>query len=142
MSDIDEKEFADRIGVVRQVLSKLRSEHLTENSDFVKKGGRVLLTEHGAQKAAQLLSVSTPSSEEAPAPERFWVFKVPVNPRVVVVSRTDPERWKKEGAGEQVLVRVHSNVNFVPRMELKARPSERAQVYVLVGRSPRWKGRY
>jgi hypothetical protein len=41
-------------------------------------------------------------------------------------------------------VRVPSNVNFIPGMEIKARPSEDypEDVYVLVGRTPRYRGRW
>lgn len=148
MSEINEKEFAERIGVTRTVLAKLRGSVLSENTDFVKKGREVLLTESGAERAVELLAGSEQkeASEVLSDPERavvrLWVYKVPLNPRVLMASAVDPADWKKNGAGKLLLVRVHSNANFIPKMALKARASERSNVYELVGRSPRWKGKY
>jgi len=64
------------------------------------------------------------------------VRSIPRNVHIVVCE-------KKDGDGALVRVRVRSNANFLPGMELRAlaHPDYR-DVFDLVGRCPRMKGRW
>lgn len=65
------------------------------------------------------------------------VVSIPRNPRLVLAVE------KKEGAaGSPVRVRVRDNRKFVPRMVIRAVPTEADGVFQLAGRSPRYKGRF
>ena len=53
------------------------------------------------------------------------------------------EAKRKDNGGESVRVRVRDNKNFMLCMEIRARASEEyPDVFVLVGRTPRYKGRW
>jgi hypothetical protein len=63
-------------------------------------------------------------------------IRPPKNPHII-------EAVRKDNGGESVRVRVRNNQNFLPGMEIRARPSEEyPDVYVLVGRTPRYRGRW
>ena len=50
---------------------------------------------------------------------------------------------RKDNGGEPVRVRVRNNANFMPGMEIRARQNEDyPDVFVLVGRTPRYRGRW
>lgn len=51
-----EREFADRIGVARETLRKVRKQHLDPETDFKKSGQDVVLTEEGQRRAAAVLA--------------------------------------------------------------------------------------
>jgi hypothetical protein len=62
-------------------------------------------------------------------------LRPPKNPHII-------EAVPKEG-GEPVRVRVRDNSNFMPGMEIRARQDEQyPDVFVLVGRTPRYRGRW
>ena len=67
--------------------------------------------------------------------EEVEVLKVyPVNRRLVECLR---------GSGEEVRVNVGDNANFLKGMVLKARPPwGSGRLWVLVGRRPRWRGKW
>lgn len=69
------------------------------------------------------------------AEETLYVRRCTANVRIVEACRD------RELTGEVLRVRVKSNVNFTPRMELKVK-QEAGSLYALVGRCPRWRGRY
>jgi len=60
----------------------------------------------------------------------------PKNPHII-------EAVRKDNGGESVRVRVRDNANFLPGMEIRARPDEQyPDVWALVGRTPRYRGRW
>jgi hypothetical protein len=63
-------------------------------------------------------------------------LRPPKNPHII-------EAVTKDNGSESVGVRVHDNKNFLPGMEIRARPDEEyPDVFVLVGRTPRYRGRW
>ena len=63
-------------------------------------------------------------------------LRPPMNPHIV-------EAATKDNGGEPVRVRVRDNKNFMPGMEIKARQDEHyPDVFVLVGRTTRFRGRW
>jgi hypothetical protein len=57
-------------------------------------------------------------------------LRPPKNPHII-------EAATKDNGGEPVRVRVRDNKNFMPGMEIRARPDEHyPDVFVLVGRTP------
>jgi hypothetical protein len=146
---IGEREFAERIGVARSVVAKIRADQLEESTDFKKSGREILLTHAGASRLTELLAAPKKKegaveelTQEAASALTLFVVRIPVNRRVVIATDRDPKRWASEGAGVALIVRVRDNQLFIPRMELQAKPSERNNTFTLVGRCPRWKGKY
>ena len=75
----------------------------------------------------------------APALVELTITRIWSNPRLLQATRDD--------TGESVRVRVPKNVNFQPRMKIKARiPVNGAEgpqpLYILEGRCPRYRGRW
>ena len=88
--------------------------------------------EHAVRNVVQKeLSVSE-LSEPLPDPveKEMVVTNIPFNSRMVICG--------------DVRVKVRSNQNFKRGMKLRARPplTNESKLWVLVGRSPRWKGKW
>jgi len=93
-----------------------------------------------------VIKASEPSGSSAPPAQSFRqhngtveliVTRGCLNPRILVA--TLPGAGKAQD--QQVRVKVKSNVNFRPKMKLRARPID-AEFYELVGRCPRYPGRW
>jgi hypothetical protein len=62
-------------------------------------------------------------------------LRPPKNPHIIEA--------KRPGSDEILRVRVRDNRNFMPGMEIRARQDEHyPDVFVLVGRTPRYRGRW
>lgn len=137
-----EGELRGRFGVSADAIRNARSQ-LPE--EFVKKEGRRwLVSPEGVERLATafvdepaMLTLETEKKgaggEDDAADELFEVIakKIPMNPRLVL----------GEWMGQAVRVRVHDSRKFVPGMKLKCRLVE-GDVMALVGRGPRFKGRW
>lgn len=88
--------------------------------------------EHALRNTVQKEMCIDELSEPLPAPieQEMVVTSIPLNSRMVVCG--------------DIKVRVHSNLNFRKGMKLRARPplTNESKMWVLVGRSPRWKGKW
>ena len=88
--------------------------------------------EHAVRNVVQQELCVDELSEPLPDPveEEMVVTSIPLNSRMVICG--------------DVKVRVHSNLNFRKGMKLRARPplTNESKLWVLVGRSPRWKGKW
>ena len=134
-----ERELAPRLGVTREVLRDLRKRLLS--SDEYEQQGRDVIISHGG--VAKLTGAVLEKREgekngveidvEQPEECALKVFRNAANTRIVLA--------KKEGAEDMLRVRVRNNGHFVPGMPLRARHIE-GDLYELVGRCPRFKGRY
>jgi len=67
--------------------------------------------------------------------ETLYVRCCPINRRIVLACH------ERDLSGPVLRVKVKDNVNFIPRMELRVKHQE-GTLYVLVGRCPRFRGRY
>lgn len=135
-----EGRVASTLGVSRTTLRGLRGQHLTEGEHFTKEAGSVVLTTAGLELITKLVGSSaatdTPPTPPGP-PERvkLIVMRVVRNPHLLVCI--DPGDVKQK----QYLVRVRTNENFMPRMELEA-VSAGAGLWQYTGRLPRKKGHW
>ena len=140
----EEEAFAVALGLKREKLSSLRKEHLEEGEHWGKVSGRITYRVGGEVKmrgvVALLLGIEEKEvvvdeeigREELEDLEVLRVF--PVNRRLVECGRDN---------GEVVRVTVGDNVNFLKGMVLKARPPwGSGRLWVLVGRRPRWRGKW
>ena len=127
-----EKDLATELGVKREVLKELRTEGL---EGWQKQGNSIVWSEEGEhevrnaiQKALLIEEMSEPLPEHKV--EEFVITKLPVNTRLVICG--------------DVYVRVKSNKNFRKGMTVRARPPavSDSRCWVMVGRCPRWWGRY
>ena len=67
--------------------------------------------------------------QPAKTEQELVITQIPRNPRLVVCN--------------EIYVRVRSNENFLRGMKVKARPPlEDNGVWVMIGRCPRWRGKY
>ena len=62
-------------------------------------------------------------------PQELEITQIPLNPKLVICG--------------EIYVRVSSNKNFLKGMKVKARaPATEGRVWVMLGRTPRWRGRW
>lgn len=146
-----ETELRERLGCPRSALRELRKNAAFPQGQFWEVvGHEVRWSVLGAAKALETLggvtgadaSKNAPSEAPAhaagPSLERLAVVRANFpNPRVVLARREN---------GAEVYVRVPDNRNFVPRMRdgspMTFQAQESAGQWVLVGRAPRWPGRW
>lgn len=127
-----EKDLAEELGVDRNILRAWRTEG--EVDDWEKRGNSICYNSDGEHKVRNLLQkqicveeLSAPLDPEEP--QDMKITKIPLNPNLVI-------------CGDQY-VRVKSNKNFLTGMSVKARPpATGGRVWVMLGRCPRWRGRY
>jgi hypothetical protein len=139
---VREDELAEKIGVRLDALRDARSQLPDE---FVKKEGRRwMVSPAGAERLAAafadtpaVLTLETEKKDAGDdldaADDLFDVVakKIPANPHLVL----------GEWMGQPVRVRVKDSKKFVPGMRMKCRLVE-GDIMALVGRGPRFKGRW
>ncbi len=132
MSMKSEVELAEELGIDRNVLRQWRSEGGI--SGWEKNSNKICYTESGEDEVREKLKdeisvseISEPLDENEP--QEMVVTKIPLNPNLIICGET--------------YVRVHSNKNFLTGMKVKARaPATGGKVWVLLGRCPRWRGKW
>lgn len=136
-----ESDLAKDLGLPRRSLADFRKEGLEKDADWVLVESQVWLTEGGLAKTRAHFQAegAEVSEKNSPGPERgvARVVKSPVNPRIVLAEMVTPEGE----AGKAVRVRVRSNVNFLPGMEMPVY-REDWDLWVLDRPCPRWRGRW
>jgi hypothetical protein len=127
-----EKELSEEMGLDRKHLIRMRKEGL---KGWHRKGNTVMYDsdgEHAVRNVVQKELCVSELSEPLPDPveKEMVVTNIPFNSRMVICG--------------DVRVKVHSNQNFKRGMKLRARPplTNDSKLWVLVGRSPRWKGKW
>ena len=139
-----EEAFAVALGLKREKLSSLRKEHLKEGEHWGRLKGRITYRVGGEVKMRGVVALLLGIEEKEDVvdeeigreePEEMEVVRVfPINRRLV--------EWERV-TGEKVRVTVGDNVNFLKGMVLKARPPwGSGRLWVMVGRKPRWRGRW
>ena len=147
-----ELDLARELGLSKEGIRELRKKHLEPGEFALGKNG-MCLSEAGAdklrmalgapeKKCAPVLEVekkgapASASSGEGSSDEvALWVRSCPINKRIVLAC------LKADLSGPVVRVVVKSNVNFIPKMEIKGRLTAET-LYHLVGRCPRFRGRF
>lgn len=106
------------------------SEELTEQSGNHSSGTRELLPPASAAPAPVVVPLPI-----APAAAEFEmkVSRVTINRHIILAKNAD---------GDEVRVRVKDSANFVPAMTVRARFLQAPDLFELVGRCPRQKGRW
>jgi hypothetical protein len=142
---ISEDDVAAGLGVTREAVRELRTEHLYENEDFGVVKRQIMLSEAGVQKIREFLQknappgarrgdLALPKGNTPPAEKKR---------AAAIVSRIFP---KNKGFLEAMLdldaitVRVRCNENFLPGMELEGLLPAGGRLYDYTGRLPRRKG--
>jgi hypothetical protein len=126
-----EKDLATELGVDREILKDWRKKGL---QGWEKKGNAIVWSsdgEHEIRNRIQREICVKDLGEPLPVPElqELKITKLPFNPKLVVCGET--------------YVRVHNNRNFLIGMTVNARPpADGGRVWVMVGRCPRWRGKY
>ena len=128
-----ETQLCEELGMDRRVIREIRMNALTADS-WTKEGNRVVYTESGEhalrneiqkELASQELSDPLPELEE----KEFTITHIPFNRRMVM--------------SDGVKIRVSDNKNFLTGMKVRARPPvSEGEIWVMLGRCPRWRGRY
>lgn len=127
-----EKELADELGLDRKIIAGWRKDGYFSSSG--KAGNQIIYEpteEHELRNFIQkkILAESLGDPVEPKEPQEKTITKIPLNPKLVMCGT---ER-----------IRVRENKNFLPGMKLTARPPATGeQVWVMVGRCPRWRGKY
>lgn len=124
-----EKDLAMELGVEREMLKELRK----ELDGWEKQGNWVVWSpegEHAVRNEIQKLMCIEELSEPLPVPETqdFVITKIPLNRKLLICG--------------EVFVKVRDNKNFLKGMTVHARPPTEGRSWIMVGRCPRWRGRY
>lgn len=134
-----QSQLPNRLGVsIDAIREKKRA--LAEGADYVRDGNRVLFCLEGVRRLMTLLAEKDGGGGfparvlmlPAPREIELTVTKVCANFHILECSFS--------GVLETFRVRVQNNRNFVPRMTIKARVE--GSYYILVGRIPRFRGKY
>lgn len=156
---VPEEELANRVGADRSLMRAWRKS-LDEGRDWRTENRRIMFTPEGAKKiverAARELAQDAPQAtggglgmaggEDGPPLQALLDQPRPERAQMVVISKpmnTKIVLCKKIVAAGPVLerVRVQASANFLPGMKLTAL-HEQGTVWTLVGRCPRWRGRW
>jgi hypothetical protein len=135
-----EKILAERLQLPLSAIAAFRAG--LKKNDWQKSGRQILLSPAAVKKLLSDYDISSSVIQENGEPARpeaieLVIERVFPNPRLILC--------KVPETGELVRVLVPMNVNFQPRMTIKARPPlkpEGPQLYRLEGRCPRFKGRW
>jgi hypothetical protein len=130
-----EKELALELGIDRKMLAGWRKDGIISTSSSIKVGNQITYHEEGehevrniVQRELMVQELSAPLPQAAD-PVEMEITSIPRNPKMVLCG--------------DLRVKVRENKNFLLGMKVKARPStDNKQVWVMVGRCPRWRGRY
>ncbi len=132
-----EDDLAAELGLNRDEMRRQRRAHLVEGVTWLRKNKRLWLTEEGVRLIKEAMGVRPEPVLERRSEaegETLRVLRIPRNARILEAEKKD---------GGVVRVRVSSNVNFVPGMEIKARTEgPYGDVMTLEGRCPRFRGRW
>jgi hypothetical protein len=130
-----ESHLAKELGVNRNILKEMRKEGLIATSSWEKASNQIVYHEEGEDEVREILKAELSTeklSDPLPPPDEpreMVITKLPLNPRMVICG--------------DIRVKVRENKNFLIGMKVNARPSmDNEQVWVMVGRCPRWRGRY
>ncbi len=152
MHTLTEQEVADRLGVSLREVQELRKDNLFEKEHFVRRGRMVELLETGLQEIKNLLGMAKKNApqmpqdglrgcEDAAKQKKTAPAPVPTQGAALVKMVTrNPHLILAEKDGREIRVRVKDNRNFVPHMAISVQDG--GGVWYLVGRCPRWKGRF
>jgi hypothetical protein len=127
-----EVDLAKELGIPREQVREYRMEN--DVSGWAKVSNRIVYTETGEHEIRNLVQkglLVDVLSEPEPIQEtqELVVTKIPLNRNLVFCG--------------DIRVRLRNNRNFLKGMKLTARPPIGDETsWVLVGRCPRWKGRY
>ena len=125
-----EKDLAMELGIDRKELKDMRS----TIEGWEKRGNTIMWGPEGEHKVrnriqAQICANDLGEPLEVPEEKELQITKIPLNPKLVVCG--------------EVYVRVRDNKNFMNGMKVKARPpADGSRCWVLLGRCPRWRGKY
>jgi hypothetical protein len=142
-----EAKVAESMGVARERIAALRSEHLTEGPHFRNVRNAVVLTASGldlivaalAPRSAPSLAAESPQPQAAACPDgppervTMVVRRVPPNIRLLLACKLD-DRTER-------VVRVRDNRLFMPGMMLTAIHCGNS-LFQFTGRLPRRKGKW
>jgi hypothetical protein len=130
-----EKELANELGIDRKMLAGWRKDGIVATSSWVKVSNQITYHEEGEHEVRNIVQRELCADElseplpEPDGPQELEITKIPLNPKLVMCG--------------DVRVRVRENKNFLIGMKLNARPPATGeQVWVMVGRCPRWRGKY
>jgi len=160
-----ERDLAKKLGLGHELLTAARAEHLRRGRDWEMVGGLVQYSDAGQERILAALKIQPPAATPTPpapadsaantapkaqkitpaaapwvAPARGDVrelvcVRVPLNRRVVECRSAAP------GGPDVAWVRVKDNHNFRAGLRLPARYLE-GDRWELVGRCPRWPGKF
>lgn len=135
-----ESDVALKLGLSRGRLARARKYHLKRGEHWEQEPGcPILYAQSGIDLAASVFNihhkVEVPSNGHTHEPEELTVDWANFPNNRIIRAKTSE--------GRVVHVRVKSNVNFTPKMTIRAKPDAgNNNVYEYIGRYPRFRGRF
>jgi hypothetical protein len=147
-----EAKIAERLGITRDQIRFVREQALKEKKHWRLSGRDVVYTDDGVKKFLRYLAVdlsaadlnsclvpvrekqkgAAPKNAPATGTIELTVKRCFANPKLLLAT---------DSAGNEVRVRVPRNRNFKVKMKLHAQRVNES-LYKMVGRCPRYRGRY
>jgi hypothetical protein len=167
--DLWQAHLANNLNISEEELRRRRDKFLIEGEDFAKKGRRILYSISGQIKLRESLHIPLPAAQDTASqpsstqkadavprrvfalPDRYNPFAAEVtlqvhrsaphikNVHIVEAHRPGVDPHDRRNI---VRVRVASNENFIPGMELPARLVQLPDLYECTRRAPRQRGRW
>lgn len=140
---MNEKNLAIHLGISRAWLRQARF-HVPGGHEVFRRCGKTMFWSpagvntlrsmvHGEALLAPVTEKTPAAAVQVPPPtERFTVLKLVPNRHLLLAS---------DALGSTVRVRVRDNTNFMPEMVIQVRLIQ-GDLYELVGRGPRYRGRW
>ena len=129
-----EIELAKELGIDRNILRAWRLDGTIATSSTVKIGNKIVYHEEGEEEVREKLKNEISVSEiseplKVEEPKEMVITKIPFNPKLIICG--------------DIYVRVRENKNFLTGMKVRARPpATGGKVWVMLGRTPRWRGKW
>jgi hypothetical protein len=130
LNECSESKLAVSLDVPTEAIAKIRQEGLSEGADYVKKGKGYTYSGDGIRRVLQALGLLVDFST---GDVFSAVIKcLPRNPNMLLCELSDHS---------PIRVRVKTQVNFVPGMEIQVKPDIGTPLFNYVGQYPRIRGR-
>ena len=129
-------------GVSRAQLRKLRDTHMVKDEHWVIQEKHTTYTDAGLTLLWKLLGMEAMSHDIGQLLNPVWkpqIFELKVSKKK---ARRPDFIIGEDAEGNEFYVRVRSKENFVIGMEFKARTIRENNTCALLGRCPRWRGRW
>jgi hypothetical protein len=130
LTECSESKLAVSLDLPTEAIAKVRAQSLQEGADYVKAGKGYRYTGEGIKRLLEALGLLV--NIDTGDVFRAVVKAIPRNPNMLLCELSDHT---------QIRVRVKTQLNFMPEMEIQVKPDIGTPLFNYVGQYPRIRGR-